>query len=175
MSFTSNYDKEAFWKIYGDICVKTTVGSIFDTLKNFTAQEWTNDFIGKVKYVDYLDEEPKKIFYEVDKTEYPDYMYAAFIKRKEFAYEEETRVILFAHTNTVIPRPNILVPVDLSFIKEIILSPYVSSSKLNEVENLCRKNGVIVPIQISGLFKKLDERTMPLPSENDMYWGCPRK
>ena len=181
--FAQQYDKEAMWKLYaGDdyktgVCVKTTVKRVYDAIKNYTEHEWRNGFVAKVKYVPYLDDEPAKMFFESDKTTYPDYMYPAFIKRDAFSYEDEIRIMIFDPSRAEKGQieSSINVPVDLSFIDGIILSPYFPSDKKEEFYNLCNKQELNVPITQSTLFQKLAENIKPLPEDNLVFWGGPKR
>lgn len=180
---TKKYDKEVMWKLYSGednrgICIKTTASAICQALAGITRSSLgptNNVFIGNVRYVSYLENRPDLMFNEDIKSEYPDYMYPAFIKRDAFDYEEEVRLLVH-DLDAKLSNPENGLWKDLSsmdFIQEIILSPYYPEDKIDEVEALCHKNGLSVPIHKSDFLKKIAENSVPLPEESKVYWDQP--
>lgn len=192
LCFAKNYDKEAMWKLYsrspqGDlghtdhhgICIKTSVGALCKSLFNMADNPFQNLFIGKVKYVNYLDSDLTKMFYEEDKMEYPGYMYPAYIKREAFEYEEEIRVLLYDISRKCDQSGGSLVDVeDLSFIHGILLSPDYPEEDIQELKSKCKECGIDidgnVPVEKSKLWVPLQERSVQPPPDKDMFWGGPK-
>lgn len=181
---TKKYDKEAMWKLYSGndygVCVKTTAVSICNALSGIVKSSLPTDnnaFIGNVRYVSYLEDHPERMFQEDFRFEYPDYMYPAFLKRDAFSYEEEVRLILF-DTDAYFRGASDGLYKELSnlnFIHEIILSPYCSEENRLEIENFCREHGILVPISQSNFLKQIEENSVPLPTEDQLYWGLSKK
>lgn len=192
LCFARNYDKEAMWKLYsrspqGDdrytdrhgICIKTSVGALCKSLLNMADNPFQNLFIGKVKYVNYLDSDLAKMFYEDDKMEYPGYMYPAYIKREAFEYEEEIRVLLCDITRRCDQSGGSLVDVeDLSFIHGIILSPDYPKEDIEKLKSKCKECGIDidgnVSVEKSKLWMPIQERSAQLPPNKDLFWGGPK-
>ena len=181
LCMTKEFDKEAMWKLYSTddhgVCIKTTASAICNAL-SITSQESSKirplAFIGEVKYVPYLTSEPSRMFYEEDKRQYPDYMYPAYLKKDAFSYEEEVRIMLLKFG---IPSATNGIPIplrDFSFIHEIILSPYYPEDDILSFRSLCKEHGLDIQIRQSEFLRKIDENSVKLPTEREVYWGAPK-
>ena len=180
LCLTKAYDKEPMWKLYSGknlngVCIRTTAEAICNSLQLFDYTDgvcWKTAFIGNVKYVSYLDDNPTQMFYEPDRFEYPDYLYPAYIKRKEFSYEEEVRIMLYNGDPIKLNSDGQLFGVkSLDFIHEVILSPYASKEDIALLEAICMAFGVKVSVRQSDFLNKIKENSFPLPPEQNLYWG----
>ncbi len=177
--FAQTCDKEAMWKLYSyddhkhGVCIQTTVASFCQSLGHFTDKDFTNVFIGKVKYAPYLESDPSCMFYEQDKTQYPDYMFPAYLKRDCFSYEDEVRLLLFDTDFREIPHHLIDIR-SFSFIHSIILSPYFPDEDIHNLKKLCTEHSINVNIQRTDLFRNIKENSAELPPESELYWGAPK-
>lgn len=104
-SWTTSPETDALWRIYSQdekgIRVRTTARKLFDALY-IDNDSMSNLWFGKVKY-DYMSSFIKQIEYTIHKEQYIDHPENAFgsilpetefMKRREFAHEEEFRTII---------------------------------------------------------------------------------
>ena len=113
----SDYEPEAFWKLYSDkefgVAIKSTVGS----LKASLSVEKRTLFLGKINYINYENQvAPKSVLAPM------------FYKRLSYSHEKELRVLLWTDENNYITdevkKGGEYINVDLSLlIKSIVLSP----------------------------------------------------
>lgn len=175
--FTQVFDTEAMWNLYSGedscgICIKTTVNKFSRAL--LPSLEESNAFWAPVKYVPYLESEPLKMFDEDDKLLYPDYMYSAYLKRGAFSYEQEMRLLILDYNSISNVKDGKKYHIqDLSFIDEIILHPKFPDNGVDIFISKFNDRNIQIPIRKSGLFKELDENSLPLPNEDKLYWGQP--
>jgi len=134
-----NFESEAMWRIYcrGDNGLAIVLP--YEDLRTSigTGVAW----IGMVRYLDF----------ELDLLAPGNAFVVALHKRREFAYEQEARILGFGNVPFPTPqdRPDsISLPWPIDVIKKIVVSPYASPSYFemvqNEVERLAAGLGVRV-------------------------------
>lgn len=128
-------ENDAMWRIYSPnkdaIRIKTTVRKLFDALY-LTDQNMADTFIGKVEYQSQAQIDsyvqalssvnPQQFIIEMKK--------GAFIKRQEFAHEQEVRIIKILdseQTRTAQPKLQFSIPND--FIEEYCIDPRADAAQ----------------------------------------------
>lgn len=192
-SMTQEYDVESLWKLHGmneqqtfdneTICIKINPillsKLIFNTFINqnklITGQYdyWVcNIFIGPIKYLDLKNDEMYKIFDFKDKELYPDYMYPAFLKRKNFEYEKEVRLVLYSVAFDLSNSNHIFISLEnLDFIEEVIINPFISCPNLEYLEKSIKQIfNKDIKVTKSLLFQNI-ESEVELVNDTVKYWG----
>lgn len=160
-----SYDTDAMWRIYSadkqSVCFSTTVSKLYDVLKSDTlCMNPTNLFMADVIYTDFTPDKINSIINSDKLRFYPEFMYPAFLKRREFSHENEIRLLLFKLFFGQQPdskphcKNGALLPLNhTNFIDEVILDP-----RLNEYEEYIQRNALeayrkkIGSIQKSSLY-----------------------
>ena len=192
-SMTQEYDVESLWKLHGmneqqmfdneTVCIKINpillskliFSSFINQNKKLTGEfdYWVcNIFIGPIKYLDFKTNEMHKIFDYKDKILYPDYMYSAFLKRKNFEYEKEVRLVLYNVAFDLSDSNHILINLEnLDFIEEVIINPFISSPNVEFLEEKIKQIfNKDLKVTKSLLFQNI-ETEVKLVNDDTKYWG----
>lgn len=142
--FTKNEDCEFMWKNYAHsygVCVETTARDVIESVKD---NKMRSLFIAPVKYFD-IKENTKEILLNEDRKYYPSTTWMGYIKRMNYAHENEVRMIVVpAHTDIQIN--DIRIDLD-KYINRIILYPDICDKE-------CDCNWEIHEKQRIELFRK---------------------
>jgi hypothetical protein len=151
---TNNCESDAMWKLYiedskdfrNGVAIKTSITSlkinILDTERTF--------LLGFVNYIGF------------DKDVIPEWnaFCPLFTKRNILKHEQEFRIITdnLGSINDVLKdetlaERGLLIPINLSFIEEIIISPYSSDNFAKEVKELVDQSGIDLKIRESSITK----------------------
>ena len=182
MCFCKQFDKEAMWQYYAyreaehdppekagqhdtcekaGVCIETTVEGIIDSLN---LEHVSGGFVGPVLYLDFSGENAKRLIVNENAETYPSYMYMGYVKRNNYEYEEEIRIIL--DMGNKISEDYVEIPCDIQkLVNKIYLSPGLSDEKIDSLrKKYCRLN---VDIDISKLYSISD---LNIPKLSDEEW-----
>ncbi|MBU2513738.1 DUF2971 domain-containing protein [bacterium] len=155
----SDYESEAFWKLYSDegkgVAIESTVESLSKSI--FPTYSGNRIHIYPVKYVDFFDESLNVSDCMVDGQVVP------LIKRKSYEHENEVRAFIVPDVD--VKRldehkiEHVFVEVDLSvLIERIHISPFAGTAFKNSVKAVSKAFNIeICKISVSNLLSDSDK------------------
>lgn len=144
----------AMWKLYttGDdgVAISTTVGKLMSSLTPKGIQD-TRFNVGQVKYINH----DANIVTETP-PERQTSLQSLFHKSREYAHEQEVRIVVVMPQNKPYPRSELDFPLtSLSFIEQIIISPRFPTWALPALQASISQFGITLNIDASPLRKSL--------------------
>lgn len=157
-------ESEALWRLYGEQQGRDCIAIQARYRDLISCFDWRNDAGGLVAYIDYPS-------FNDERVQDWDLL---FLKRREYSYEKEVRVVR-RHISFASPEkhlelngtgwltrewweslydqpPGILCSVNLAaLIRRVVISPYSESTSLECVSELVHKSGLDVPVAWSAL------------------------
>lgn len=153
--YQASHQSEAMWKLYGDqhkgVAIKTSAKLLAEQLGHAqTTPRQSKIFIGKVRYIDYSDENLKPSDCLVDGHIIP------LSKRVSYQHENEVRAFMAADMDPASPETFEAKPFyancDVSaLIEAVYVSPYAPKSYYRAVESVVRIYGLNCPVEQSDL------------------------
>ncbi|MCK9639888.1 MAG: DUF2971 domain-containing protein [Prolixibacteraceae bacterium] len=158
--WTLQSDCDGLWRNFSSnkrkcvVKVKTSTKKLFTTIYNINNPLHSSKYyIGKVKYI--KKSAISDLFnHSYKKSELDDgflFVQQLFLKRKQFSYENEVRIIVKEDSND----DKIKIPIDPnSLFDEIILDPFISTSNFSRKKKEIEKAGYTGSILQSDLYSK---------------------
>lgn len=153
--YSSDHQSEAMWKLYSDqgkgVAIRTTVGKLKTVLQSAVAtKRQSKIFLGKVKYLDYLDPSLVPADCVVDGHIIP------LLKRISYSHENEVRAFLcpdldVKNLEVFSIRPYMAHCDVVSLIEGVYVSPFVGAPYVKAVAAVARSFGVTCEVQQSSL------------------------
>ena len=142
--FTKTGDREVMWRAYSDNNCSVMIKTRVDKLLNL--QEYNDDVGLLLKEVKYVEDEDFNVDYFLDKISIPcdgiiglDNVEDLFlIKRKEFQYENEARLLVKQMDfNDIKERVLLTIPEPSSFIDGVMVHPLAENYHVEKVKIIC--------------------------------------
>lgn len=159
-SWTLLEESDAMWRIYSSIVkrgiyncqfrkkvavrIKTTAEKLFNAVY-LKDEDMASVYIGKVEYVDSIDDFVNGIPQPLNFSKINDYLRdSMFIKRKPFEHEQEVRpILIYAHNQPQFGQEQLLFDIAPStFIDEFMIDPRLRGTDLNYVRERLRSVGI---------------------------------
>ena len=151
----SEYESVAMWSIYAKnkgVAIQTTYKKLAESISKVNIGTYS-PFVGLVRYVDY---NTKPTFSE-DSIPYSNIYMPFMSKRIEYAYEKEVRILIDPIVlpdfvgqpgeKVSIQHPvfdDLFLPIDGSFIQQVVLSPMISDADIVRVRDLVNNHNILV-------------------------------